>query len=34
VLASAGLTEELLTTDIEPNLFARSRSENTYLTDL
>ncbi|KJS08390.1 MAG: hydrolase [Hoeflea sp. BRH_c9] len=33
-LASAGLTEELLTVDIAPALYGRSRSENTYLKDL
>lgn len=33
-LASAGLSEEFLTADIVPALFARSRSENTYLKDL
>ena len=34
VLASAGLSEEMLTVDIAPALYARSRSENTYLKDL
>ena len=34
VLASAGLSELLLTVEIEPDLYARSRSENTYLRDL
>jgi len=34
VLASAELSEELLTADIEPEHYARSRSENTYLNDL
>ncbi|MBU4531970.1 MAG: carbon-nitrogen hydrolase family protein [Hoeflea sp.] len=33
-LASAGLSEELLTVDIAPALYARSRGENTYLKDL
>lgn len=33
-LATAGLAEQLLTVDIEPQLYARSRSENTYLRDL
>jgi len=33
-LATAGLLEQLLTVDIEPDLYARSRSENTYLRDL
>jgi len=33
-LASAGLSEEFLTADIVPALYARSRSENTYLRDL
>ena len=33
-LATAGLSEQLLTVDIEPQLYARSRSENTYLRDL
>lgn len=33
-LATAGLSEQLLTVDIEPELYARSRSENTYLRDL
>ena len=34
VLASAGLSEEMLSVDIDPVLYARSRSENTYLSDL
>lgn len=34
VLAQAGLSEELLTAEIDPALYARSRSENTYLRDL
>ncbi|AKH99858.1 putative amidohydrolase [Hoeflea sp. IMCC20628] len=34
VLASAGLSEEMLTADIDQTLYARSRSENTYLRDL
>jgi predicted amidohydrolase len=34
VLAAAGLSEELLTLDIDPTLYSRSRSENTYLRDL
>jgi len=33
-LAQARLSEELLTADIDPALYARSRSENTYLKDL
>jgi predicted amidohydrolase len=33
-LATAGLSEQLLTVDIESELYARSRSENTYLRDL
>lgn len=33
-LASAALSEQLLTADIEPELYARSRSENTYLQDM
>jgi predicted amidohydrolase len=33
-LATAGLSEQLLTVDIESELYARSRSENTYLKDL
>ena len=33
-LVSAGLSEQLLTADIEPELYARSRSENTYLEDM
>lgn len=33
-LASAGLSEQLLTVDIDPQLYAGSRSENTYLRDL
>jgi predicted amidohydrolase len=33
-LATAGLSEQMLTVDIEPELYARSRSENTYLMDL
>ena len=33
-LATAGLSEQLLMVDIEPDLYARSRSENTYLRDL
>jgi 5-aminopentanamidase len=33
-LAAAGLAEQLLTVNIEPELYARSRSENTYLRDL
>lgn len=34
VLARAGLAEELLTADIDPDLYLRSRQENTYLDDL
>ncbi|MCY0095812.1 carbon-nitrogen hydrolase family protein [Hoeflea ulvae] len=34
VLAAAELTEALLTADIDPALYAGSRSENTYLDDL
>lgn len=34
VLAAAGLSEELLTLNIDPTLYRRSRSENTYLSDL
>lgn len=34
VLARAGLTEELLTADIDTDLYLRSRQENTYLDDL
>jgi len=34
VLAQAGLSQELLTAAIDPGLYARSRSENTYLKDL
>jgi len=34
VLASAGLSEEMLSADIDLALYARSRSENTYLSDL
>jgi len=33
-LAQARLSEALLTADIDPALYARSRSENTYLRDL
>ncbi|MBU2485702.1 MAG: carbon-nitrogen hydrolase family protein [Alphaproteobacteria bacterium] len=33
-LATAGLSEQMLTVDIDPQLYARSRSENTYLRDL
>lgn len=33
-LATAELSEQLLTVNIEPDLYARSRSENTYLRDL
>ena len=33
-LATAGLSEQLLMVDIEPDFYARSRSENTYLRDL
>lgn len=33
-LASAGLSEEFLTADLDPALYDRSRSENTYLRDL
>ena len=34
LLASAGVAEELLTADIDPVLYTRSRNENSYLTDL
>ncbi|MGJ8571406.1 MAG: carbon-nitrogen hydrolase family protein [Hoeflea sp.] len=34
LLASAGLAKELLTADIDPVLYTRSRAENTYLNDL
>lgn len=34
LLASAGVAEELLTADIDPELYTRSRSENSYLADL